>query len=203
MKQRDIRPGMRLGRWTVQERVPLTPGRSFWRCRCDCGTVDSVDAYSLARGTSKSCGCLRAHTTSVDGLTKYCSGCGLHVLIADFASHERRGKVVPRSLCRSCTTKRNKSRGAYYRVYQAKCYYGISADRLAALYTRAGSACEICRKPEAVEREVAGYLCIDHCHSTKFVRGLLCRSCNSALGLFGDDRAMMQRAIEYLEERQP
>lgn len=41
-------------------------------------------------------------------------------------------------------------------------------------------------------------LCIDHCHSTGKVRGLLCSKCNTALGYFDDSSDKMKRAIEYL-----
>lgn len=49
---------------------------------------------------------------------------------------------------------------------------------------------------------------IDHNHACcpgayscgKCVRGLLCRLCNTGLGMFGDNAARMRGAIEYLEE---
>ena len=41
-------------------------------------------------------------------------------------------------------------------------------------------------------------LCIDHCHQTKKVRGLLCTKCNTGLGMFDDDIGKLLSAIEYL-----
>lgn len=41
---------------------------------------------------------------------------------------------------------------------------------------------------------------IDHDHRTGLIRGILCRSCNVALGFMRDDPALLTRAIEYLSQ---
>lgn len=41
-------------------------------------------------------------------------------------------------------------------------------------------------------------LSIDHDHATGKIRGLLCKSCNSALGLFEDNVDFLRSAIDYL-----
>ena len=41
-------------------------------------------------------------------------------------------------------------------------------------------------------------MCIDHCHDTKKVRGLLCHGCNTALGLMKDDVQNIIRLSQYL-----
>jgi hypothetical protein len=43
-------------------------------------------------------------------------------------------------------------------------------------------------------------MCIDHCHTTGKVRGLLCHACNRALGNFGDNIANLEQAIIYLSK---
>src|SRR5262249_40306011 len=55
------------------------------------------------------------------------------------------------------------------------------------------AACAICKKTP--KRRL---LCIDHCHETGKVRGLLCTLCNAALGAFGDNPKRMQAATDYL-----
>ena len=40
---------------------------------------------------------------------------------------------------------------------------------------------------------------IDHNHKTGVIRGVLCRNCNSALGLFQDDTEILEKAIRYLK----
>lgn len=41
--------------------------------------------------------------------------------------------------------------------------------------------------------------CLDHCHDTKVIRGVLCRSCNTALGLFKDSKEILETAIHYIQ----
>jgi hypothetical protein len=41
-------------------------------------------------------------------------------------------------------------------------------------------------------------LTIDHDHMSGTIRGLLCRKCNSGIGLFEDDISRLTNAIEYL-----
>jgi hypothetical protein len=40
--------------------------------------------------------------------------------------------------------------------------------------------------------------CIDHCHESKKVRGLLCHKCNVGLGFFADDIGKLASAARYL-----
>jgi hypothetical protein len=71
--------------------------------------------------------------------------------------------------------------------------YGLSAEDYRQMLERQGGLCAICLQAPH------GYaLHIDHCHATGRVRGLLCRKCNMAIGLFADNPDRLQRAIEYL-----
>ena len=75
--------------------------------------------------------------------------------------------------------------------------YGLSMEQYEALLAKQGGVCAICAKPPA-EPPV-----VDHCHGTGKVRGLLCRNCNSGLGLFGDDHGLLAAAIAYLKKGVP
>ena len=41
---------------------------------------------------------------------------------------------------------------------------------------------------------------LDHNHMTKQIRGLLCHSCNLALGLLKEDKYIIQKMIDYLNK---
>jgi hypothetical protein len=60
-----------------------------------------------------------------------------------------------------------------------------------------GGRCAICRGDSS--SSPGGVLHVDHCHTTRQVRGLLCADCNRALGQFKDDAAILRAAAEYLE----
>ena len=69
--------------------------------------------------------------------------------------------------------------------------YGITLEDYIQLLVRCGGLCEICHENEAYA--------IDHDHTTGEVRGLLCNTCNLALGAFKDDKNLMSAAILYLD----
>lgn len=69
----------------------------------------------------------------------------------------------------------------------------MSVQDYEALMAQQGGACAICRK------EPVGRLCVDHCHATGKVRGLLCATCNMGLGFYRDDEGLMRAAAAYLK----
>ena len=76
-----------------------------------------------------------------------------------------------------------------------KSCYGMSRADYDALLERQGGVCAICAKPSKKT------LCVDHCHSTGTIRGLLCRKCNLGLGCLADDQAALIAALAYLGHR--
>ena len=56
---------------------------------------------------------------------------------------------------------------------------------------------EVC---QACGQDFGKKKCIDHCHITEKVRGVLCHNCNTALGLIGDNVQTLSKLIQYLEQ---
>ena len=96
-----------------------------------------------------------------------------------------------------------KSRAAnrdYYKNADLRKNYGVTLDWYNAKHDEQNGLCAICARPEtAVIRGKTIALAVDHCHDTGKVRGLLCRSCNNAIGAFEHDPDMLFAAIAYLE----
>ena len=55
--------GKKFGKWTPLYHIQGS-NPSKWHCRCDCGTEKDVDASSLRRGNTQSCGCERIEKAS-------------------------------------------------------------------------------------------------------------------------------------------
>lgn len=58
-----------------------------------------------------------------------------------------------------------------------------------------GGRCAICCGP--------GPLAVDHDHEKGHVRGLLCRKCNTGIGMLRDDPVLLRRGYHYLLARSP
>lgn len=74
--------------------------------------------------------------------------------------------------------------------YKLKWKYGLSVEDKEKLRDGQNNVCAIC----ALEK----FLCVDHCHKTSKVRGLLCHDCNKGLGNFSDNPALLDKAASYL-----
>lgn len=69
--------------------------------------------------------------------------------------------------------------------------YGITNDEYLTLRKTQNGKCAICD-------EEAKELCIDHCHTTDKIRGLLCHPCNRGIGYLRDNEALLSKAANYI-----
>lgn len=91
----------------------------------------------------------------------------------------------------------------YQRDYAWRQKYGMSRQDLLDLVAKQDGRCAICL--QVFDLDAKGYSKsipfphVDHDHRTNEVRGLLCNSCNVALGSFGDSIQVVARAYLYLK----
>lgn len=141
--------------------------------------------------------------------TKICTKCNINLPITNF--YKLGGKKIGyRGECKICTSKsnndyvkKNKRKVYDYRnkwtkenrekVYKSriKMLYNLTDIEYNNLLQQQNNSCKLCLKKEK--------LCVDHCHETGKVRGLLCHNCNKALGLLKDNLNTLLNAIEYIK----
>ena len=72
--------------------------------------------------------------------------------------------------------------------------YGLTVYAYNQMIQRQGGGCAICQRIPLATRA----LCVDHCHRTGVIRGLLCDACNKSLGKFEDSPRLLASALVYL-----
>lgn len=80
--------------------------------------------------------------------------------------------------------------------------FGMTLSEYDELLKKQHYVCAICKNPERVKEARTGVvrrLAVDHCHKTNKVRGLLCSTCNIAIGLMKDDLNLILNIIAYLK----
>jgi len=77
--------------------------------------------------------------------------------------------------------------------------YGITYEEYYRLFEKQNGGCGICgcKSTDSKSKTIDTKLCVDHCHETGKVRGLLCRKCNLALQVV-ENTLFIQKAMSYL-----
>lgn len=122
---------------------------------------------------------------------KKCSGCKKLLPLSEFNRNTARRDGLNYS-CRKCWAEYQAERALLRK-------FGITKAEFDAILKRQNGGCAVCGTKVGMVR--AGKrlrLCVDHCHKTGVVRGILCTSCNNGLGRFKDDPVLLERAALYL-----
>ena len=77
--------------------------------------------------------------------------------------------------------------------------YNLTLEEYYKILESQNGKCAICGRERAAFKNMKLPLCVDHDHSTKKIRGLLCESCNIMIGLAKDNREILLNAVKYLE----
>lgn len=96
------------------------------------------------------------------------------------------------SWCKECQRERWAEQGPKSRRRYPSRTYGVSEDDYFEMLAEQNYRCAICRD------KYARNLCVDHCHKTGIVRGLLCSRCNAGVGMLGDSAEGLEVALGYL-----
>ncbi len=179
---------------------PIAAGEKW--CR-ECERVKPLDNFAR-------------HATSRDGRQSYCRDC---FALRYRAKQVAAGKLVrpanvpdDHKFCRTCRMVKPRTefgirraspdglmsacrpcRSLVGRRDHLRRSYDLSEGDVDALREAQDGKCAICRTAPAVH--------VDHDHVTGKVRGMLCFSCNAALGHFRDDPAVLRRAADYLDRQ--
>lgn len=79
-----------------------------------------------------------------------------------------------------------------------KTEYGLTWEKFCAIFYRQGGRCAVCECAITINLESRD-TCVDHCHETNKVRGLLCRLCNAGIGCLKESPANLLRAYHHLQ----
>lgn len=125
-----------------------------------------------------------------DGFSSLCKDC--------YKLSFNKNKISHYENMKEYKIKNNSKITKYKRDWHFQNKYGITLADLDNLRTKQNFSCAICKKHELLTPRKS--LCVDHCHTTGKVRGLLCESCNQALGLLYDNKESLINALEYLNK---
>lgn len=205
MSERAEMIGIKFGKLTPIEVIGTKRIHLVYLCKCDCGNEVEVLGNSLRSGNTKSCGCIRRpnlvgmendHGVVISKVKNQmweisCKHCGeTHI------QNQREIRKNAHSMSCSAYRPPNK-RFEDRRDGIIRRQYGITLDQYEQKLKEQDFKCAICGNKDEVEGR---RLAIDHCHNSGEVRGLLCGKCNRGLGLFYDNKDLLQNAIQYLNK---
>lgn len=125
-----------------------------------------------------------------DGLSPWCKECAN----ANARRYHSDGPILRTNRARQKISKQeaaNRNRANAQRYVFAK-VYGITVETFAEMIAAQNGRCSICT--QLLEQP-----CVDHDHASGKVRAVLCRKCNSMIGLAGENVDTILRAAAYLD----
>lgn len=141
---------------------------------------------------------------------RQCRSCGLQANNEDDLELFQKSSAATHgrnNFCKACDNARSKTDKAKdpeawlkrKRDAQFKKMYGFDSDTRQRIIAE-HKYCDICGKEFDLDNNRSAH--IDHSHSKKHVRGVLCNKCNTGLGKFNDSVSMLNKAMMYLIERE-
>lgn len=141
-----------------------------------------------------------------DGLKFYCKECDRISHREYYQKNKERINSRSKEWDKNNPEKRKKIEKRYrdnnkdvFRNNQLKRKFGITIEEFILMKEECGNQCMICG---VHINELNKDLHVDHDHTSGNIRGLLCSTCNSGLGMFKDSTELLKNAIEYLNRRE-
>lgn len=155
--------------------------RKCWSCPLQCNDnrrfCDSCHAAKAAKKKPSGHFCAYCGVTWMQGTSRKCETCS----------------VIPTDNPLSKPKyKRLKDEELKWKRYEA--LYGLTKEHWEFLFRCQGQRCAICGDTDR-------QWFVDHSHVTGKVRGILCPSCNTAIGLLLDSPKILRIAADYVENR--
>lgn len=142
---------------------------------------------------------------------RVCRVCGVEKELSAeyFNKRVQNNKVTFRTECTKCRSAYNLElyhKNSRQKENHRKCSwrhnlkkkYNLTEHEYFALCDSQNYSCAICHTHIDKLRHIQLY--VDHSHTTNKVRGLLCGSCNTALGMINDSIPLLKNAIKYLRK---
>lgn len=124
-------------------------------------------------------------------MVKRCNKCALELPIEEFGKFSRtRDGFANR--CKKCTREEQHSKPSNRR---RKRWCGAPLEEYERLLEEQNGKCAICGLEPGERRH-----CVDHCHVTGVIRGVICNACNMGLGYFRDNPEFLEAAAVYLRK---
>lgn len=117
----------------------------------------------------------------VSGLSTYCKKC-------DAARYHRTGGYAT-----------HKQPPGVRRRATLKFLYGLTPEEFSFMVGSQMNLCKACRVPMTMISHKPESCHVDHDHTTGKIRGLLCHTCNSGLGMLKDDPKRLRALADYVE----
>lgn len=130
-------------------------------------------------------------------MLKICKVCGIEKNISDFYTGRKDCKDCKNAAARKVRIDEPERYARYkkrHNEYLKEKRYGITQEQFNKMLIDQNNMCKICENEFKNTKDTH----IDHCHDSNKIRGLLCNSCNIALGQFNDNIEFMENAIKYL-----
>ena len=138
----------------------------------------------------------------MDNRLKHCTKCKQELPVSNF--YKANGKKSGyKSHCKKCVLE--KAKETYYNPenyrrrtenHWKKQGIEFTLEGYDDLYQKQKGKCGICG---TTKNRNDTRFCVDHCHDTGNIRGLLCHDCNTSIGKLGDSKEGLMKALEYLD----